>query len=347
MRRAITVGKGMPRVAQLGGNAICTDERLMRRLTFQHAWSVLSVGQLWTLVRQAVAAWIDDYAPSMGAALAYYPLFSIAPVLLIVIAIAGSIYGEEATRGEIVAQLAGLIGREGAVAIQGLLESTSTPERSTAASLIGVGTLVIGATSVFGELQNSLDRIWRAPALAAPAGNAVWNLVRSRLLSFSLVVSVGFILLVSLAVSAAISAAGRWWGGFFPGWEAVLAIVNMVVSFAATTFLFALIYRVLPRARIAWLDVWVGATMTALLFTLGKFVIGLYLGKAGVASGFGAAGSIVVLLVWVYYSAQIFLLGAEFTWVYAHRHGSRVNEPETKPTEVPARSEPHPAPASA
>jgi len=301
--------------------------------TFVRAMSALDVQRFIRLSRKSVSAFIDDYAMSMGAALAYYTLFSIAPLLIVVIAVAGMMFGVEAARGEIVAQLGGLLGTEGAEAIQALLESASRPSRSVTASIVGIATLFIGATSVFGELQGALDRIWRAPALKEQSG--WWTLVHTRLLSFGMVVSIGFLLLVSLAVSAGLSAFGTWWGRLFPGWEAVLQLVNQVFSFAFTTLLFALIYRVLPRVRVTWYDVWVGSVVTALLFTAGKFLIGLYLGKAGVTSGFGAAGSIVALLVWVYYSAQIFLLGAEFTWVFAHSDGSRAGEPVPNAPAVP------------
>lgn len=175
---------------------------------------------------------------------------------------------------------------------------------------------------MFGELQSDLDRIWRVPAAATE--NGLWTLLRKRLLSFGLVLGLGFLLLVSLIVSAAIAAFGKWWDGLFAGWEALLHALDFTISFAITTLLFAMIYKFMPRAKIAWRDVWVGAAVTALLFEIGKFLIGFYLGKTSVASGFGAAASLVVLLVWVYFAAQIFLLGAEFTWVYSHAHGSKV-----------------------
>src|SRR5512134_3753980 len=282
--------------------------------------------RLWHLVKDSVSAWIDDYAPSMGAALAYYALFSIAPLLVIVIAIAGFVFGADAAQGAIVAQLDGLIGEEGATAVEGLLRSASEPGRGVVATVIGGITLVIGATTVFAELQSALDRIWEVPAAERPSG--LWGLLRQRLLSFGMVLVLGLLMLISLILSAALAALGEWWGGFFAaGWEAVLHAVNFTVSFALVSGLFAAIYKMMPRADIAWRDVWVGAVVTALLFTVGKFLIGLYLGKSGVTSGFGAAGSMVVLLIWVYYSAQIFLLGAEFTWVYAHRRGSRTGAP--------------------
>jgi membrane protein len=293
--------------------------------------------QLWDLIRKSVEAWVDDYAPSMGAALAYYTLFSIAPLLIIAIAVAGLIFGQEAARGEIVAQIQGLIGREGAIAVQGLLKSTSEPAQNIFATVVSIITLVIGATSVFGELQSDLDRIWRVPAPAKV--NGIWTLLRSRLLSIGLVLALGFLLLVSLVVSAAIAAFGKWSNGFFEGWETFLYALNYSISFAVTTSLFAMLYKLMPRARIAWRDVWVGAAVTAFLFEIGKFLIGLYLGKTSVASGFGAAGSLVSLLVWVYFSAQIFLLGAEFTWVYSHEYGSKVAQPGPESAAaVPSRS---------
>jgi membrane protein len=293
--------------------------------------------RIWDLITKSVGAWVDDYAPSMGAALAYYTLFSIAPLLIIAIAVAGLVFGQEAARGEIVAQIQGLIGREGAIAVQGLLKSANGPAQNIFVTVVSIITLVIGATTVFAELQSDLDRIWRVPAPAKE--NGIWTLLRTHLLSFGLVLGLGFLLLVSLVVSAAIGAFGKWFDGFFEGWEAFLHALNFCISFAITTLLFAMIYKLMPRARIAWRDVWVGAVVTALLFEIGKFLIGLYLGKTSVASGFGAAGSLVVLLVWVYFSAQIFLLGAEFTWVYSHEYGSKAAQTGQKSAPaVPSRS---------
>ena len=279
--------------------------------------------QIWSLIRNSVTAWIDDYAPSMGAALAYYTLFSLAPLLLIVIAVAGFIFGQDAVRGEIVAQLGDLIGRDSATAVQGMLKSAAEPKEAMLSSLVGAVLLIVGATTVFAELQSALDRIWRVPADRKSGG--LWGLLRSRMLSFGLILGLGFMLLVSLVIGAALTAFGHWYGDLFRGWGVVLYFVNTIVSLAMTTILFAMIYKFMPRARIAWGDVWIGAVVTALMFEAGKFLIGLYLGEAGVSSGFGAAGSLVVLVVWVYYSAQIFLLGAEFTWVYARAHGSQAS----------------------
>jgi membrane protein len=282
----------------------------------------------WQLLRASAQAWNDDYAASMGAALAYYTTFSLAPLLIIVIAVAGLVFGREAARGEIAVQLSGLVGVDGARTVQELLKSASRPSHSLLASLIGLITLLLGATSVFVELQSDLDRIWRAPVLPQSSGiSGVVSLLRSRVLSFGMVVSMGFLLLVSLVVSAALSALNRWGESIFPASLILLQALNLAVGFGVTTLLFAMAYQILPRMRIAWSDVWIGAAVTALLFTAGKYLIGLYLGRAGVSSGFGAAGSLVIILAWVYYSAQIFLLGAEFTWVFAHTYGSRVGTP--------------------
>ena len=297
----------------------------------------MNVRQIGYLIKKSVLAWIDDYAPSMGAAIAYYTLFSIAPLLIIVIAVAGLVFGPEAAQGAIVAQLQGLIGKEGAIALQALLKSVNEPTQGVIATVISSVTLVIGATTVVAELQSALDRIWRVPVPAGDSG--IWTLLRTRLLSFGLVLGLGFLLLVSLVVSTDVAAFGKWWSGFSGGGEALLHVLNFIVSFAITTGLFAMIYKFMPRARIDWHDVWIGATVSALLFEIGKLLIGLYLGKSSVASGFGAAGSLVVLLVWVYFSAQIFLLGAEFTWVYSYRQGSKTAHPEQgSAPAVPSRS---------
>lgn len=293
----------------------------------------MSRAGIWPLIKSSVVSWRRDHASSMGGALAYYTLFSIAPVLIIVIAVAGFFFGAEAARGEIVTQLRGLLGDDGAAAVQALLESANEPEEGLFATISSLALLVLGATTVFAELQTDLDRIWRAETKPI---SGVWAFLRARLLSFGLVLVLAFLLLVSLVLSAALAALGRWWGGWFEGWAILLEILNFIASFAITTGLFAVIYKLLPRTKIAWHDVWIGAAVTALLFAVGKFLIGLYIGRSGVASGFGAAGSFVVLLVWVYYSTQIFLLGAEFTWVYAHEHGSRRGQPRPGSVDEPA-----------
>ncbi len=279
---------------------------------------------IWILIKAAASSWVDDYAQSMGAALAYYTMFSIAPLLLIVISVAGLVFGVEAARGEIVGQLHGLMGQQGAEALQGLLESVNKPAEGVTATLIGAILLVIGATTVFGELQDAMDRIWRAPKRHK---GGLWSLLRARLLSFGMIMGVGFLLIVSLVVSAGLAALEKLWQPLFTGWEIFANVVNFMASFVFITLLFAMIYKFMPRVRVDWTDVWIGAAVTALLFTIGKFLIGLYIGKSGMTSGFGAAGSLVAVLVWVYYSAQIFLMGAEFTWAYALTFGSRKEQP--------------------
>jgi membrane protein len=295
---------------------------------------------MWPIARQAVASWIDDHAPSMGAALAYYALFSIAPLILIVVSIAGLVFGADAARGQIFAELRGLMGEQGATAVQSLLRSVSQPRQGVVGTAIGIAVLLVGATGVFGELQNALDRIWRAPARATHSG--LFVLLRSRLLSFGMVLCFGFLLMVSLLASAAISAVGRWWQPVFAGWELIAQGATFALGFAFVTVMFAMIYKLMPRAQVRWRDVWIGAAFTSLLFNAGKLLIGLYLGKSGFASGFGAAGSLVALLFWMYYSSQIFLLGAEFTWVYAYTCGSRQGSVRPGAAPGPEASPPNP-----
>ncbi|MDQ3282687.1 MAG: YihY/virulence factor BrkB family protein [Acidobacteriota bacterium] len=281
---------------------------------------VTTAKNIWILAKAAASSWVDDYAQSMGAALAYYTMLSIAPFLLIVISLAGMMFGVEAARGEIVAQLQGLMGRPGAQAVQNLLESASKPAESVIATVGGVALLLLAATSVFAELQDSLDRIWRAPKRKR---KPIWTLLRTRLLSFGTIAGISFLLMISLVVSAGLAAFGKMWGSRFTDWQATVAAVNAIFSYVLTTTVFAMIYKVMPRAKVAWTDVLIGASVTSLLFTIGKSLIGIYIGRSGVTSGFGAAGSLVMAMIWVYYSAQIFLLGAEFTWAYALTFGSR------------------------
>jgi membrane protein len=281
---------------------------------------VMTAKNTWILMKAAASSWVDDYAQSMGAALAYYTMLSIAPFLLIVISLSGLIFGLEAARGEIAAQLQGLMGREGAEAVQDLLESASEPAEGVAAAVAGLVLLLVGATSVFAELQDALDRIWRAPKRGKMG---IWSLLRSRLLSFGTIAGISFLLMVSLAVSAGLAALGKMWGPRFADWQSMVGAVNVLFSYVLTTAVFAMIYKVMPRVRVAWTDVLIGASVTSLLFTIGKSLIGIYIGRSGVTSGFGAAGSLVMAMIWVYYSAQIFLLGAEFTWAYALTFGSR------------------------
>jgi membrane protein len=266
-------------------------------------------------------AWFDHNASSLGAALAFYTIFSVAPILIIAVAIAGYVFGPDIAQTELLSQLRALTGDAGATAIRELLASAHYSDKKGIAAAIGIVTLVVGATSVFGELQNALERIWQTPP--QPKSVGWWRFVRARVLSVGMVMGVGFLLLVSLVVRAALAAFGGWLGAFLPRLEIVLPVVDLLVSFGMTVLLFAMIYRYVPRESIPWGDVWIGATVTALLFTIGKHLIGIYLGKSSFNSAYGAAGSIIVLLLWIYYSAQIFLLGAEFTRVFAYEYGSR------------------------
>ncbi len=264
----------------------------------------------------------------MGAALAFYTLFSIAPLLIMVIAVAGLIFGRDAAQGHILGELRGLTGDAGAQAVENLLKNADSPAKSALAAVLGTAVLLLGATAVFTELYGNLNRIWRSPS--APMASGIWHLIRTRILSFGMILGIEFLLLVSLVVSAGLAAAGDWWGARFTGWPLVGQAVNFILSLAIYTVAFAMIYKFLPRAHIDWHDVWIGATVTAVLFEIGKLLIGL-VGMTSITSAFGAAGSLVVLLVWVYYSAQVFLLGAEFTRVYAYRRGSRADEEPPAP----------------
>ena len=287
------------------------------------------------LVKAAASAWVADYAPSMGAALSYYSVFSMAPLLLVVISIAGLVFGEDAVRGEVFGQLQSLLGPEAAKAVEAILASVSDkPAEGVLSTVIGLAVLLIGATSVFGELQDALDRIWRAPVRDRSGG--LWGLVRARLLSFGMVLGIAFLLMVSLVMGAAVSALDKWWSGAFAGWEMLAQGLNLLIGFVLTTGVFAMIYKIMPRVQVQWRDVWVGAIVTALLFTIGRLFIGTYIGKSGVASAFGAAGSLIVVFVWVYYSAQVFLIGAEFTWVYAKTFGSMRHLAEDEVPKTPA-----------
>jgi membrane protein len=268
----------------------------------------------------AMKAWWDDNAMRLGASLAYYTLFSIAPVLLVSTAMAGMVFGAEAVRGEIVGQLDQLIGREGALAVQGLLEGASQRPAGVLATVLGGIMFVVAATGAFLELQDALNTIWRVKL--KPGAN-LRVLLMDRVRSFGLVVAIGFLLMVSLAVTAGLSALGGWLARLSPNIPLLWRGVNVLVSVVVATALFALLYRFLPDVRLHWRDVTTGAFVTAVLFTIGQQLIGLYLGQSSVASTYGAAGSLMILLLWVYYSCQIVLLGAEFTRVYAQRTGRR------------------------
>jgi membrane protein len=257
----------------------------------------------------------------MGAALSYYTLFSIAPLLLIVIGVAGLVFGEQAARGEIMGQLADLVGAEGARTIEDMLAAVHLEDRSPWATGLSILALVVGATTVFGELQNALNRIWRGTQIKPHGLAGVWTLIRTRLLSLGIILCLGFLSMVSLVFNAVLSALSGWWTPLLGGDAGVLAqTADFIVSFGLITVMFAMLYKWVPYNKVHWREVWTGAVLTSLLFTLGKAAIGYYIGKSNLASAFGAAASLVVVMVWVYYSAQIFLLGAEITWVYAQRY---------------------------
>ena len=275
-----------------------------------------------SLFKQTASEWMEDDAPSLGAALAYYTVFSLAPLMTIAIAIAGFFLGKEAAQGQIFDELRGLLGADGGKAVEEMVQSANAqPTAGVVATIISVIMLLFGASGVFGQLQASLNAIW---GVKAKPGRGVLGIIKDRLLSFGFTLVVGFLLLVSLLLTAGMALMADWIGGLMPGSEALAYILNIVLSLSMITLLFATIFKFLPDAKIAWHDVWIGAFLTALLFTIGKFALGIYLGKSGVASSYGAAGSLIVLLLWVYYSSQILFFGAEFTQVYANRFGSRV-----------------------
>ena len=274
------------------------------------------------ILKQAASDWLEDDAPTLGAALAYYTVFSLAPLLIIAIAIAAFVLGQEAAQGQIFDQLRGLLGEASGKAIQDMVQSANAkPATGVVATVIGVVTLLFGASGVFGQLQTSLNMIWE---VQPKPGRGFMGIVRDRILSFGFIVVIGFLLLVSLLLTAAIALFAEWFGGMFPGMEAFAQVLNSILSLALVTLLFAMIFKFLPDAKVAWHDVWVGSFITAVLFTAGKFALGLYLGKSGVGSSYGATGSLIILLLWVYYSSQILFFGAEFTQVYANRFGARV-----------------------
>ncbi|MFL5401629.1 MAG: YihY/virulence factor BrkB family protein [Gemmatimonadales bacterium] len=274
-----------------------------------------------SVFRAALAGWWNDNVPRMGAALAYYTLFSLAPILVVAIAVAGLAFGPDAVRGEIVSQIQGLVGHEGAIAVQAMLEGAAKPSASIPATIIGVITFFLGATGAFLELQTDLDTIWRVKPKESTS--FLKALLKQRLISFGLVLGLAFLLLTSLVVSAGLAALHTYMGNAFPGEALLWEAVNVVVSLTVVSALFAMIYKVLPDVKLAWSDVLVGGLVTAGFFTIGKLLIGLYIGTSAFSSTYGAAGSVIVVLVWVYYSAQIILLGAEFTREYVKKFGRK------------------------
>jgi membrane protein len=257
----------------------------------------------------------------MSAALAYYTIFSLAPLLVIAIAIAGLVFGEDAARGEIVGEIRELVGQDGARAIQAMIQSAYHPGHSVVATIIGIVTLLLGATGAFSEVYDALNLIWR---VNQESSTAVRTIIKARFMSFGMILIIGFLLLVSLVVSAVLAGISKYASSFLPAPAPLLHFLDFLFSLAVVTVLFAMIFKVLPEIKIRWGDIWAGATLTALLFTVGKFVIGFYIGKSVSASSYGAAGSLVVVVAWIYYSAFILYFGAEFTQVYAHQCGSRL-----------------------
>lgn len=277
------------------------------------------------VLRDTVSNWLSHRSPVESAALAFYTLFSLAPVLLVVIVVAGAIWGEEAVRGQIVREFEGLMGRDAALTIQDVLKSAAREPSGTLATVAGIATLLFGASAVFAQLQDSFNHAWE---VAPKPGHLIRSFLWKRMVSFGMVVGIGFLLLVSLAFSAAIAALEAYVEARMASPLPWLQAINFFFSFLVIAILFAMMYRFLPDARIAWRDVALGAVLTSLLFSLGKYLIGLYLGRTGLVSTYGAAGSVVVILVWVYYSSLILLLGAEFTRVYSRRFRPHRVKPE-------------------
>jgi membrane protein len=288
-------------------------------------------------MRCAVTEWLGHRASSKGAALAFYTLFSLAPILVLVIAIAGFFYGTDAAQGQLLDELRGLVGKQGAETIQAILAGARNKESGKLATIIATGLLLVGATSAFAELKDSLDEIWDVPP---PQDATWWDTVRTRLLSFGLILTLGLLLMFTLVVSAALTLLEKYLGGMWHSATIVLGWVAWAFSFLVIAVMFGAIYKLLPRVKLSWHDVTIGALGTAIMFTLGKFAIGLYIGNSGTTSSFGAAGSLIALLLWVYYSAQIFFLGAEFARQYALQMGS------LRDKDVPGARKPDAAPGS-
>ena len=277
---------------------------------------------LWQFIKDVFTKWIDDDPFLLASSLSYYTLFSLTPLLIIAIAVAGFVFGQDAAQNQIVETIGGMIGPESAKAIQGMIENASDkPKTGIISTLLGAVTLLIGAGGVVGQLQTSLNKIW---GVEPKPGQGIWGFIRQRFISYAMVLAVGFLLLVSLVVTALLTVLSQFMGSMIGGAAFVGHLLDIVVSFAFVTLLFAMIYKFVPDIQIQWKDVWIGAALTSILFTIGKFLIGLYLGSSGVTSPYGAAGSLITVLLWVYYSALIFLLGAEFTKGYSDAFGSGV-----------------------
>jgi len=277
---------------------------------------------LWKFLRDIATQWFEDEPFQLAAALSYYTLFSLAPILIIAIALAGFFFDREAATNQIVQTFQGFVGQESAKAVQEMIRNASSkPKTGMISTVVGIVVLVFGAGGVVGQLQSSLNRIW---GVTTKPGRGIWDFVRERFVSFAMVLGVGFLLLVSLVITAILTHLTLYIGSLIGGAAVMAYALDLVMSFGFVTVLFAMIYKFLPDVRIQWRDVWIGAALTSLLFTLGKFLIGFYLGTSGVTSAFGAAGSLITVLLWVYYSSLIFFFGAEFTQIYASRYGSGV-----------------------
>lgn len=295
-----------------------------------------SVRQIRLLLIETVREWLNDGVPSLGAALAYYSVLSVGPILLIAISIAGLVFGQEAASGHIYYEIRSLVGHQGAEAIQTVIANSQNKEEGFWATAIGIVTLLVASTALFGQLQSSLNKVWNVEA--KPAG--ILHILQKRFLSFAMVVVIGFLLLISLLVSAGLAAFGDYFANSMP--VGVMVILNFMVSLGVTTLLFAMIFKILPDVHLQWKYVWVGAAITAVMFTLGKSVIGLYLGQSALSSTYGAAGSLIVVLIWIYYSTQILFFGAEFTQVYARHCGHypapvKDAQPAAKDAEIKTR----------
>jgi membrane protein len=296
---------------------------------------------MWRLLKATIAQWLEDQPFQLSSSLSYYTLFSLAPLLIIIIAIAGFAFGRQAAQQQIVGTIQGMIGQQSAEAVQGMIQNASSqPKTGIIATVIGIITLILGAGGVVGQLQTSLNTIW---GVAPKPGQGVFGFFRERFTSFAMVSGIGFLLLVSLVVSAVVSSLTQWIGTFFGGAEVIAHALDVIISFLLITALFGMIYKFLPDIRIKWRDVLIGAALTSMLFTIGKFLIGLYLGHSAISSTYGAAGSVIAVLLWVYYSSLIFFLGAEFTQVYATQYGSGVVPRENaEPLSNQKRSTPPP-----
>ena len=285
----------------------------------------MNLKAIWALVKTTGQCWVKDNAARLGAALSYYTIFALPPLFIIVIFIGSLVLDEHAVRSGLLEEIGGLIGKKGAEAIQSALNASNPHTTGLLASVAAIATLLVTTTGLFIELQGDLNEIW---GVEEKSGQGIWGFIKNRLLSFAMVIGIGFLLLVSLVLSTALAAIGKYFSAMLPGLNTLWTTINVLVSFGVITTLFAMIFKVLPDVKIAWRDVWIGAALTSLLFTLGKSLLGFYLGRNSTVTAYGAAGSLVLLLLWIYYSAQILFFGAEFTRTFANRFGVQL---EPKP----------------